>query len=56
MKNKNAKGGVGMYFESKSKGGIESDKVSKDEQYKRYQSYMCKFNEAKSRKTKGGNN
>lgn len=53
---KNKKGGAFMYFESKSKGGIESDKISRDEQLKRYQMYNGKFNEAKSRKTKGGNN
>lgn len=61
MKNKK-KGGTGMYFESKDKGGIDAlknvtnVKITKEEAAKRLQLYMAKFDKARSDKTKGGNN
>ena len=54
----NKKGGEAMYFESKDKGGGESEKVKveKDKQEKRLKEYAEKFKCIRAGKTKGGNN
>ncbi len=47
-----------MYFESKDKGGVESEKVKvdKENQEKRLKEYAEKFRGIRAGKTKGGNN
>ena len=47
-----------MYFESKDKGGVESEKVKVDEEKKkqRLNEYNKRFQEIRANKTKGGNN
>ncbi len=54
----NKKGGKAMYFESKDKGGVESEKVKvdKENQEKRLKEYAEKFRGIRAGKTKGGNN
>ena len=47
-----------MYFESKSKGGVESEKVKVDEEKRkqRLEEYSKHFRCIRANKTKGGNN
>ncbi len=58
MMQKAKKGGRAMYFESKSKGGVESEKVKVDEEKRkqRLEEYSKYFRCIRANKTKGGNN
>ena len=58
MIQKARKGGNAMYFESKSKGGVESEKVKVDEEKRKQRllEYAKHFKCIRAGKTKGGNN